>query len=50
MREVSAQVVEELGSANELSGRIHESHMAFLARCRAYAPMAEGGFLAIRNG
>ena len=50
LREISAQVVADLGAANELSGRIHDSHMGFLARARAYAPMSEGGFLAIRNG
>ena len=50
LREISAQVVADLGAANERSGRIHDSHMGFLARARAYAPMSEGGFLAIRNG
>lgn len=50
VRTISAEVVAELGAADALAGRIHDSHMAFLARARAYAPMAEGGFLAIRNG
>lgn len=49
LKEVSAEVVAELAGDSELAGRIHESHMAFLARARAYSPFGEGGFLDLRN-
>lgn len=50
LRAVSREVVAELAEADDLARRIHDSHMDFLDAARAYAPMAEGGFLGFRNG
>ncbi len=44
------QKLTELAESDPQSRKIHDSHMDFLVQVRAYAPHADLGFLAMRNG
>tara|TARA_B100000676_G_scaffold312341_1_gene386060 strand:- start:2959 stop:3330 length:372 start_codon:yes stop_codon:yes gene_type:complete len=46
----TTEVVADLAAHDALAREIHDSHMGFLARARAYAPHAELGFLELRQG
>ena len=50
VRQGTEEVLAELAASDPASQKVHDSHMAFLAQARAYAPHAELGFLAMRNG
>lgn len=43
------QVIDDLAATDPLTKRIHASYQAFWLASRAYAPFAEGGFLAERQ-
>lgn len=45
----AAAVLAELGEADPLTAKVHASFMAYFKQARAYAPHAEGGFLAARE-
>jgi TRAP-type mannitol/chloroaromatic compound transport system substrate-binding protein len=46
----TAAVLKELGATDELTRRVYESHMAYLAEAQTYAPWSELGYLAMRQG
>jgi len=45
----SQEAIDELAATDPLTKRVHASYQAFWLACRAYAPYAEGGFLAERQ-
>lgn len=45
----AGEVLEELGKTDALTRKIHASFAPFLKQARAYAPNAEGGYLAQRS-
>lgn len=47
--EISAEVVAEAGSGDELAGRIYRSYMDFRASIGAWSELAEGAYLGIRD-
>ena len=50
MNRVGGEHLPSVCEHDDLAREIHDSHMAFLARARAYAPHAELGFLELRQG
>ncbi len=50
VRQETAVVLENLSKTSELTGRVYESHMAFLTESVAYAPWSELGYLEMRQG
>ncbi len=42
-------VLDEIAAGDALTGRVHDSYMAFLAKARAYAPNGEQGLLNMRT-
>jgi TRAP-type mannitol/chloroaromatic compound transport system substrate-binding protein len=49
LAQASQQVVDELAATDPLTKRVYASYQAFWQQCRAYAPLAEGGYLAERQ-
>ncbi|MCW5699909.1 MAG: TRAP transporter substrate-binding protein [Rhodospirillales bacterium] len=49
MAKHAAEVEEELAQSDALTAKIHDSFISFLTLARAYAPNAEGGYLAARG-
>ena len=50
VREETAAVLEALAATDDLTRRVYDSHMAYLAECEVYAPWSELGYLAMRQG
>jgi TRAP-type mannitol/chloroaromatic compound transport system substrate-binding protein len=49
-RTTARQVVDELAAVDDLASRVHASYTGFLETARTYAPKAELGYLALRQG
>lgn len=49
LAETSREVIAEMGSSGELSGRIYRSYVDFRALIREWSDIAEGSFLSIRR-
>jgi TRAP-type mannitol/chloroaromatic compound transport system substrate-binding protein len=47
--EVSREVLDEVAASDALTGKVHESYMAFLEKARTYAPHGEQGVLNMRT-
>ena len=45
----ASEVLNDLGRSDALTARTHQSFIAFLGKCREYAPYAEGGYLSARS-
>ncbi len=50
VRDETAVVLESLAATDDLTRRVYDSHMAYLAECEVYAPWSELGYLAMRQG
>lgn len=50
VRQETAAVLEALAQTDELTQRVYDSHMGYLAECETYAPWSELGFLTMRQG
>lgn len=47
LREISFEVLAELGSGGLLAAQVHESYMSFLRKATTWAPNGEHGFVSM---